>query len=354
MKVSSSAIDLYGDYRFQQKKTVQETLKVWDSGTSREAVITEGHPEDSKVLSPEALAKLQQEAGTTNEVTETDSVVFELSAKERELINLLERFLSRLTGKRVKIHVPERIIRHDPGTSSLQLADGRRVNLRNQGEGWGLDYQYHETYMEKEAMTFHSQGVIQTEDGREIKFNIEMEMSREYFSSLNLSVKAGDALLDPLAINYGGAPRLTELKIDFDLDGDGEKERISFLEKGSGFLALDTNEDGAVNDGTELFGPSSGNGFAELAAYDADENGWIDENDPIFKKLKIWIKDGENNDQLLALGQVGIGAIYLGNVATAFALKDSGNNTLGKIQATGIFIKENGQAGTIQHIDLII
>lgn len=59
-----------------------------------------------------------------------------------------------------------------------------------------------------------------------------------------------------------------------------------------------------------------------------------------------------DNDQLLALGQLGIGAIYLGNVATAFALKDSDNNTLGKIQATGLFIKENGQAGTIQHIDL--
>lgn len=103
-----------------------------------------------------------------------------------------------------------------------------------------------------------------------------------------------------------------------------------------------------------MFGPESGNGFGELANYDSDGNQWIDENDPIYNQLRIWTKDENGNDQLFALGQKGVGAIYLGNVSTAFDLKDSSNNLQGTIQKTGIFLNENGMVGTVQHIDLAI
>ena len=114
------------------------------------------------------------------------------------------------------------------------------------------------------------------------------------------------------------------------------------------------NNDGVVNNGSELFGPQSGNGFSELAEYDGDGNGWIDENDDVYDKLRIWTKDENGNDKLLALGQKGIGAIYLGNVNTDFALKNSQNQLQGEISRTGIFLNENGSAGTIQHIDLAL
>lgn len=57
--------------------------------------------------------------------------------------------------------------------------------------------------------------------------------------------------------------------------------------RGSGFLALDRNQNGVVDDGSELFGTQSGDGFAHLALYDQDSNGWIDANDPVFDKLRI-------------------------------------------------------------------
>ena len=123
---------------------------------------------------------------------------------------------------------------------------------------------------------------------------------------------------------------------------------------GSGFLALDRNNNGFVDDGSELFGPQSGNGFDELAAYDEDRNGWIDENDEIFDKLRIWTLDEEGNKTLLALGQVGVGAIYLGNIRSEYGLKTMGNDSLGQIRSTGVFLKENGEVGTIQHVDLAI
>ena len=55
----------------------------------------------------------------------------------------------------------------------------------------------------------------------------------------------------------------------FDLDADGKEEEISVL-NGSGYLALDKNGDGTINDGSELFGTRNGDGFADLAQYDED------------------------------------------------------------------------------------
>lgn len=355
MKVQKSTIDLYGDFKLEQKKTVNESLKVWVDGQSRDANFPANSPKDILVLSDEVLARLQPKSDKKCESLKPEEIGYVLSSKDRELILLLERFLSRLTGKKVKIIVPEKVVLQDPDRVSLHLPDERIVDLRNQRQGWGLDYQYHETYSEEESMTFSSTGKIQTEDGRIIEFKVSLEMSRQFFSSQSISIKAGDALIDPLVINYdGGAPSLADLKIAFDLDGDGKEETISFLKEGSGFLALDKNEDGVINNGMELFGPGTGNGFRELAEFDIDGNNWIDENDPVFNKLNIWIKDSEGNDQLVALALKGIGAIYLGNIETLFSLKDENNNSQGQIQKTGIFVKEDGQAGTVQHIDLVV
>lgn len=355
MKVQSAKVDLYGDFKLEQKKTVNERLRSWVDGQSRDALTSANSSQDSLILSDEVLTRLQQEAAKAKQASQPEEFSYELSPQDRELISLLERFLKALTGKTIKIMVPEKVIFHDHNYLSLQLPDERVVDLRNQRQGWGLDYHYQETYSEQESMVFSSQGQVTTEDGREIDFKLNLEMSRQFFSSTQIDLKAGDALIDPLVINYdGSAPKLTQDKIEFDLDADGEEDNISFLEQGSGFLALDKNNDGTINNGAELFGTATGDGFGELAAYDEDQNGWIDENDAIFYKLSIWTKDSEGNDQLFALGEKGIGAIYLGNVDTLFSMKDQNNDLQGQIQKTGVFLKEDGEAGTIQHIDFAV
>ena len=140
----------------------------------------------------------------------------------------------------------------------------------------------------------------------------------------------------------------------FDLDCDGKEEEISSLGKGSGFLALDKNGDGIINDGTELFGTKSGDGFADLAEYDEDGNGWIDEDDGIFSQLRIWTKNEKGEDELISLKDAGVGAINLSSISTAFSNTDNFNDTMAVIQKTGIFLYENGNAGTIQHVDFTI
>ena len=160
-------------------------------------------------------------------------------------------------------------------------------------------------------------------------------------------------MCDPLVINLDtDVAELSDQTFYFDIDGDGEKDEVSQLGKGSGYLALDKNGDGVINDGSELFGTSSGNGFADLAAYDEDGNGWIDENDAIWSKLKIWCKDENGNDVLYRLADKGVGAICLQNAATDFTLKGQEGQTRGAIRNTGVFLYENGNVGTVQHVDV--
>ena len=159
--------------------------------------------------------------------------------------------------------------------------------------------------------------------------------------------------MDPLVINLDApAADVKDQKFFFDLDADGHDEAISRLGAGSGFLALDKNGDGQINDGSELFGALSGDGFADLAKYDHDGNGWIDEADDIFDKLLIWSKDANGNDQLVGLGKAGVGAIYLGAQNTQFSMNNAHNEVNAMVRQTGMFLYENGGIGTIQQLDL--
>ena len=211
------------------------------------------------------------------------------------------------------------------------------------------------TYSETEETGFHANGRACTEDGRTIDFNINILMSRSYMEYMNVSIPTmADALCDPLVVNIGSdTADVRDQTFKFDLDADGTEDEISMLGKGSGFLALDKNGDGKINDGSELFGTKSGDGFGDLREYDSDGNGWIDENDDVFSKLKVWCKDENGKDILMDLKEADIGAIFLGEQQTEFSLGGADGYRDGVIRSTGVFLREsNGAAGTVQHVDL--
>lgn len=209
-------------------------------------------------------------------------------------------------------------------------------------------------FEEKEATSFSAAGTVKCADGREINFRMDVGMSRSfhaYYEKNYTMVQTG--LCDPLVINLdGNVAQLEDQKFFFDLDADGTEEEISMLGPGSGYLALDKNGDGVINDGSELFGTKSGDGFADLAAWDSDGNGWIDEGDEVFDRLLIWTKDENGKDVCCRLRDKNVGAICLKNCDTGFSLNASDNSTKGVIRKTAVFLYENGTAGTVQHLDL--
>lgn len=213
------------------------------------------------------------------------------------------------------------------------------------------------TYMEQEDTSFQTQGTVRTADGREINFGLELTMSRSFMETTQFSYETAyqnAQFCDPLVINLDNEiAEVSDQKFRFDIDGDGILDSISQLNAGSGYLALDKNGDGVINDGKELFGTGSGDGFKDLSDYDSDGNGWIDENDEIWDKLLIWTKDENGKDRLYHLSEKGVGAICLQNRSTEFALKSlQTNRTNAVIRSTGVFLYENGTVGTAQHLDL--
>lgn len=211
-------------------------------------------------------------------------------------------------------------------------------------------------FAETELTAYEATGIAKTADGREISFGISVEMSRGFSQRYEKLTQEDVILCDPLVINLdAGTASVSDMKFLFDLDSDGTEEEISFAGKGSGFIALDRNGDGKINDGSELFGTKTQDGFAELAAYDEDGNGWIDEADSIFKDLKVWTKDANGNDVLMDLKSADVGALYLGSASTEFSLKDNlSNETNAVIRSTGVYLKESGGVGTLQHVDMAV
>ena len=211
-------------------------------------------------------------------------------------------------------------------------------------------------YAESETTSFSSEGKVITADGREISFNYSLEMSRSFkesYSEIRKEIVEGN-FCDPLVINLDSNPtEVSEQHFYFDLNMDGTEEEICMLGPGSGYLALDLDGDGKITNGGELFGAKTGDGFFELAAYDEDGNGWIDEADSIFSKLRIWSIDKDGKNQLFTLKQSDVGAIFLGKASGDFSITDKENNAKAKVRATGIYLKESdGSAGTIQHVDM--
>ena len=266
------------------------------------------------------------------------------------LIVLLQ-LIERLTGRAAQIFQ----FASEAADAELASANPRPAPPASQSPG--LIYQRDQVIDEIEISRFQAEGVIRTADGQEISFRIELEMRRHYHaeSSERLQIGPTPQRKDPLVINFAGtAAQLQNQRFSFDLDADGNRESLALLGSGSGFLSIDRNRNGLIDNGSELFGALSGDGYADLARLDSDGNGWIDQGDAAFADLRLWLPAASGPGRLIGLSEANIGAISTANIATPFALRGENNQDLGQIRASGIYLAESGSVGSTQQIDLSV
>ncbi len=351
MKIASAQVQAQSEHLLETASFSMERLNFW-TGTPPQESVGIGDEEPAVKLELTSFDERQKLLAASSRTKRLESAPRDQEDQKDVKLRLLEAMVFALTGKRIRLcAVDEDLLGQVKGDLPTQSFQGRSAL------DWGLEYDSFHSYEENEQMNYAASGSVKTEDGRTINFRLELSLSRSYYEQSSVSIRMGSRpRTDPLVIAYAGsAPTLSRQKVAFDLDADGKTEQISFATAGSGFLALDKNGDGIINNGTELFGPQSGNGFTDLRAYDIDNNGWIDENDPVFGKLSILTMGEDGSKTLFSLGQAGVGAIYLQDTKTEYALTNTtGQRADGVMRASSVFLRENGTAGTIHHIDLTI
>jgi len=190
-------------------------------------------------------------------------------------------------------------------------------------------------------------GSVTLSDGSVSEFSFEFAMEETYVS---LTASEQIKLTDPLVLSLSGQPfRWSGATTEFDLTNDGNTDQLPLLDRQQFYLGWDKNQDGQINNGFELFGPQSGQGFAELARLDTDQDGFVDADDQSYQQLRLW----QPGQSLLTLEQAGIGALSTQSVSTQFGLYD-GNTLLARIARSGIFLDQQGRAGLVQQIDVNI
>ncbi|MGJ0486227.1 MAG: calcium-binding protein [Methylomicrobium sp.] len=167
---------------------------------------------------------------------------------------------------------------------------------------------------------------------------------------------------DPLTLDLDG-DGLETVGIDpnapilFDHDGDGVANATGWIKRDDGFLILDRNGNGLIDNGSELFGDSTplsaggtaADGFAALAQEDSNGDGLVNFHDASWNDLRVWRdlnSDGVSQDgELFTLEALGIAGIHVAKSENTTRLAD-GN----QIADLGSYIRTDGTEGTVGQV----
>ena len=182
MRIESSTLGMQGGSSVVSMMSIEESLNIWT-----------GQGSASAVSSSFDVQEFSQQGITVN--TSVTSSVYSTSISseeeppmtEQELkIKLLEDFLSRLCGKRVKFLIPNLKRFNDGYDSSGQASSNLKITFSDNratrlgvGSGFGLIYNRSETQVEKSRVSFAAQGVVKTADGREINLNLNFNIDQQ-------------------------------------------------------------------------------------------------------------------------------------------------------------------------------
>jgi hypothetical protein len=181
MKVDSYAVGMTSSSVSMKSYTVTEKLVVEqgggaNSGNQNSALL---------MLSPEGREQSASAAGNSgNAAVQGAKKPFEysLSDKESMKIYMLHRFVESITGKKYDFSMFDKF-RAD---NNYNLLAGKQIIQMPM-----VSLERTETYQEFQQMSFEAAGVVNTSDGRQIRFDLNVSASYEFSSSISVAVKGG-------------------------------------------------------------------------------------------------------------------------------------------------------------------
>ena len=350
MIVENANIQMRAGHQQMQRTERKQTLTTWNN---------QSQVERNNLARQSQVDKLHLSNVAQSAATQASQLDLEQEIEISDSLNMLiiRRMVKEITGQELQLFSPKELQGSVDEVSIQQTIQPPAQQVPQTASGSGLIYDQSMSFFESESSSFSAEGTINTQDGQSLNFSVSLSMSRSFYLETSTRLQIGEQpKVDPLVINFeGNAAELSTTTFQFDIDANGSLDQIATLKSNSGMLALDKNQDGQVNDGSELFGAKTGDGFSELAVYDEDQNNFIDEADSIYQKLRIWQRHADGSQQLIGLGEKNIGAIYLGHLTTPFQLKAENNNqSLGEVASSGIYLKETGEIGTLQQINFTV
>lgn len=112
--------------------------------------------------------------------------------------------------------------------------------------------------------------------------------------------------IDLAAVNTAGS-------VYWDIDNDNFAEASDWVGPEDGLLCIDLNDDGTINNHSELFGTATTNGYTILDGYDTNNDNYITSADTQFGDLLVWVdanSDGiSQSGELHTLSSLGITSI---------------------------------------------
>ena len=169
--------------------------------------------------------------------------------------------------------------------------------------------------------------------------------------------------IDPLALDLDGdgiETRGADGRVVFDHNGDGVQTGTGWLRPDDGWLVLDRNSNGTIDNGGELFGvdtvkadgTKATDGFDALSDLDSNDDGVFDAKDTRFADVRIWRdlnQDGiSQSNERSTLAANNIRSINLNKTSATTNLGNGNTQT-----ATATFTRTDDTTGTAANLGLV-
>jgi hypothetical protein len=163
-------------------------------------------------------------------------------------------------------------------------------------------------------------------------------MSTSQIAALGVDIASLRTLGTPIVLDLNGDGVSTlnyASGVKFDLFAQGQAVQTGWVSSSDGLLVLDRNQDGQINDGSELFGSATklasgataSDGYQALRELDSNADGVINQDDAVYKELGVWVDS--NSDGISETGEVktlaSLGITSISVQATAGTDTNNGN-----------------------------